>query len=203
VRDGAHPSQSAAAAVTDGWTALGQGTAHVLDRIHTVAPWPLMAVTLLWLAHRHPAVYVRVAIALLLSSAAGLAVSASLRSVPVREASLARDYLADYIALPGVRASWYLLMALAVIAATPALRARVAVAAIATASVAAAVAGADHHVAGAVLGAGVPLLAWYTAGHFPSGERARRRAAVLPSRSRAEVPEPWAAPDAAPLRQAG
>lgn len=176
-----NPSPSA----RDGWTALGQDAAHVLDRIHAVAPWPLMAVTLLWLSHRQSAVYVRVAVALLLSSAAGLALSASMGRVPVRGASPARDYLADYFALPGAGAGWYLLTALAVVATVPAVWARIAVAAIALSSVAAAVATADDPVAGALLAAGVPVLAWFTARHVPYRRGARR------------------APEAAPLRQAG
>ncbi|MFG2301162.1 MULTISPECIES: hypothetical protein [Streptomycetaceae] len=176
-----NPSPSA----SDGWTALGQDAAHALDRIHAVAPWPLMAVTLLWLANRHPAVYVRVAVALLLSSAAGLALSASMGRVPVRGTSPARDYLADYFALPGAGAGWYLLTALAVVATVPAAWARIAVAAVAASSVAAAVATADDPVAGFLLAAGVPVLAWFTARLVPYRRRVRR------------------APEAAPLRQAG
>ncbi|WP_431968911.1 hypothetical protein [Actinacidiphila sp. bgisy160] len=176
-----NPSPSA----RDGWAALGQDAAHALDRVHAVAPWPLMAVALLWLAHRHPAVYVRVAIALLLSSGAGLALSATMGRVPVRGASPARDYLADYFALPGAGAGWYLLTALAVAATVGAVWARIAAAALAVSSVAVAVATADDPVSGALLAAGLPVLAWFTARHLPYRPRARR------------------APEAAPLRQAG
>ncbi len=170
----------------DGWTALGQDAAHTLDRVHAVVPWPLMAVTLLWLAHRHPAVYVRVAVALLLSSAAGLALCASMGRVPLRGTSPARDYLADYFGLPGAGAGWYLLIALAAIATVPAVWARIAVAAVALSSVGVAVATADDPVAGTLLAAGLPVLAWFTARLVPSRRGTARRAA-----------------DAAPLRQAG
>ncbi|MFF3878467.1 hypothetical protein [Streptomyces sp. NPDC001978] len=148
-----------------GWT----GTAPVLARIHAVAPWPLMALTLLWLAHRHHAVYVRGAIALLLSGAAGLAASVSLRGLPVHK-GLVRDCLA----LPGVLTGWYVLMTLAVVACISAIRARIAVMVIALSAVAVAVLTADHHVLGAVWAAGVPLTAWYAAGRIQrQGARSR------------------------------
>lgn len=169
----------------DGWTALGQDAAHALDRIHAVTPWPLMAVTLLWLAHRHPALYVRVAVALVLSGAAGLALSASMGRVPVRGVSPAPEYLADHFAQHGAGAGWYLLTALAVLATAPAVWVRIAVSAAALFSVAAAVATADEPVAGALLAAVVPVLAWFTARLVPYRGQVRR------------------APEAAPLRQAG
>ncbi|MGW1886907.1 hypothetical protein [Streptomyces sp. NPDC001970] len=201
------------AAMAESWATFGQDTAHVLARIHAVVPLPLMALTLLWLAHRHHAVYVRGAIALLLSSAPGVAVSvsASIQSLPVREMSLVRDYLA----LPGVHASWYLLMALAVVATASGLAARGAVMVIALSAVAASVLTADHHLLGALLAAGVPLLAWYAAGHFQDRDRVRRRSAVgalraaepeagmVSSRHRGGALEPRADADLVPLRQAG
>ncbi|MEW1773496.1 hypothetical protein [Streptomyces sp. NPDC086777] len=49
------------------WT---DDTTHVLSSVHILAPWPLMALVLLWLAQQRPAVYARAALALLLSSAA-------------------------------------------------------------------------------------------------------------------------------------
>ncbi|MGW0631709.1 hypothetical protein [Streptomyces sp. NPDC002758] len=183
-----------------GWT----GTAPVLARIHAVAPWPLMALTLLWLAHRHHAVYVRGAIALLLSGAAGLAASVSLRGLPVHE-GLVRDCLA----LPGVLTGWYVLMALAVVACISAIRARIAVMVIALSAVAVAVLTADHHVLGAVWAAGVPLMAWYAAGRIQR-QWARSRGAAdawepqgdaVPFRPRAEVPEQRTTPHSVPLRQ--
>ncbi|MEU4098921.1 hypothetical protein [Streptomyces sp. NPDC026673] len=187
----------------DGWAVLGQDATHVLEWIHAGAPWPLMAVALFWLARRHPAVYVRIAIALLLSTAAGLAVTVSMVGVPVRGAPLARDYLADYLALPGAWASWYLLLVPAVAAAVPAAWARLLATAIALASVTSAVVTAEQPGVGALLAVGVPVLAWFTAGPLAHGARARRRGAGLPSPSRDGVAEPWAAPDAVPLRRAG
>lgn len=183
-----------------GWTS----TAPVLARIHAVAPWPLMALTLLWLAHRHHAVYVRGAIALLLSAAAGLAASVSLRGLPMRE-GLVRDYLA----LPGVLTGWYLLMALAVVACISAVRARIAVMVIALSAVAVAVLTADHHLLGALWAAAVPLMAWYAAGRIQQHGTPSRATAdawqlqgdAVPFRPRAKVPEHRAAPHSAPLRQ--
>ncbi|MFD7445514.1 hypothetical protein [Streptomyces sp. NPDC059909] len=199
------------AAVAESWATFVQDTAHVTAWIRAVAHWPLMALTLLWLAHRRQGVYVRGAIALLLSSSAGLAVFASLQSFPVREVSLVRDYLA----LPGVHASWYLLMALAVVATAAKVRARVAVMVLALSAVAGAVLTAEHHLLGALLAVGAPLLAWYAAGHLQDRDRVRRRSAVdashaaepeadvVPFRHRGGAVEPRADADLVPLRQAG
>ncbi|MFF4442583.1 hypothetical protein [Streptomyces sp. NPDC001621] len=187
-----------------GWT----DTAHVLAPIFAAAPWPLTALTLLWLARRHPAVYVRGAIALLLSSVAGLALSVavSLQSVPVREGSVVRDYPA----LPGVLTGWYLLLALAVFAGACGVWARFAVTVIALPAVAASVVTADHPLLATVWAVGVPLVAWYPAGRLQDREGARRRGAVDAAepqgagfRPRVEASGPRPVLGSVPLRQAG
>ncbi|MEU2490914.1 hypothetical protein [Streptomyces sp. NPDC007883] len=137
-------------------------SAHAFSQIHAIAPLALMALTLLWLAHRHTAVYARSAIALLLSVTAGLvfAETVFVRGLPTPEGSVVRDYAA----LPGALAGWYLLMGLALAAGLSAVRARIAVMVVALSAVAASVLTADHQMHGAAWAAGVPLVAWYVAG---------------------------------------
>lgn len=139
-------------------------TAHAISQIHGVAALALMAPTLLWLAHRHPAAYARAAIALLLFVTAGLVFvkSASVHGLRTPEASV----VGDYVALPGVLAGWYLLMGLALAAGFSAVRAGIAVMVAAVSVVAASVLNADHHMHSAAWAAGVPLAAWYVAGRI-------------------------------------
>jgi hypothetical protein len=203
----AHPYGTA---LVDGWATFSLTTTHALARIETFVTWPLMALTLLWLASRDQAVYVRTALALFLSSATGLVVLASLQGFPADETSLVRDYLA----LPGVRAGWYLLMALAVVT-TSARFWRGTAMAIALSVGAAAVLTADHHLLGALSAMSAPLLAWYVVTPLHRGRTAGRRRAMPPSRDtvpegdvvtlrhRIEVSDDWTGSEPVRLRQAG
>ena len=188
-----------ASATADGATAFGQDAARVLDRIHTLAPWPLMALTLAWPAHRDPARYARTAFALLLSSAAGVAALISSHGLPASQTSLLRDYLA----LPGVGASWYVLTALAVAATVVRPRVRLAVLLAALSTVAWEVLASDSRPLAALPAVGTPVVAWFVVG-VPVRQRARPGRAVSAARaaapeagavafrSRAETVEPWA-----------
>ncbi|WP_327111449.1 hypothetical protein OG206_01840 [Streptomyces sp. NBC_01341] len=164
-----------------------------MDEISAVAPWPVVALTLLWLARRRPSVYARAAIALLLSSAAGLvyAGSSAMQDLPAREGRL----LHEYVALPGVYTGWYLLMALAAVACVSAIRLRIAVVVGALTGVASSVLILPHHELAAVWGAVVPLCSWFVAGCLQ-----RRSLWSLPA------PGPWDPPEQAipsrPLPQA-
>jgi hypothetical protein len=195
--------------VTETGAALLHDGVQALTWILALAPLPLAVLSLLWLAWRDQQVYMRLAIALLLSGTAGLGVFAVVRGA--REASL----FGDYLALPGVRAGWYVLMALAVVATTSKTWPRVA--ALLTALLAA--------MAGASTGGSpwlaalptvvVPLLAWSAAGHLPQGKEkhARGGANALPARysqervlsfrPRTQAPEPTGTPEPASLRQVG
>ncbi|MFI8008080.1 hypothetical protein [Streptomyces sp. NPDC086010] len=155
-----------------------------MNGIAGVAPWPVIAMTLLWLARRRPSVYARAAVALLLSCAAGLvhAGSTAMQDLPAREGRL----LHEYVALPGVLTGWYLLMALAAVACIPAVRPRIAVAVGALIGVAASVLILPHHGLAAVWGAVVPLCSWFVAGCLQ-----RRSLWALPA------PGPWDAPEQA------
>ncbi|WP_371660882.1 hypothetical protein [Streptomyces sp. NBC_00280] len=198
---GTEVTESGVAAVHDGVEAL----AWVL----ALAPLPLAVLSLLWLARRDQQVYLRLAIALLLSGMAGLGVFAMVRGP--QEASL----FGEYLALPGVRAGWYVLMVPAVSAATSKIWPRVAVLLTALlAAVAAASTGGSLWLA-ALPAVVVPLLAWFAAGHLPQGKETHSRGGantqpagdsrgrVLSFRPRTRAPERGVASEAAPLRQAG
>lgn len=185
-------------------------TAEVLTSLYVLAPWPLTALVLLWLAQQRPVLYARTALALLLSSGAGLAYAcwAPLEHLRAHEGSLFREYLA----LPGALTGWYLIMALAVVTAISSRRVRIAVVVTALSAVATCVLTSPHPELAATFAAVVPLLTWFVAGRL-AGREARRRCPadawdpqgrVVPLRSRrsgtlARVPTQ----DTAPSRQAG
>ncbi|MFF3372598.1 hypothetical protein ACFYXF_06525 [Streptomyces sp. NPDC002680] len=190
-----------AAGLAESAVAFGHGAGHVLSWIHTVAQWPLLALTLFWLARRDPAVYARLALALLLTAAGGMTGFAASHSWPDREASLFRDYLA----LPGVGTGAYVLIAMAVVAAVARARVRAVVLVITLATVVAAVVAADRHLLGALLAAGAPLLAWYAAGSFVKRQGARRgtKGQVAPVSPRAESSRSWTVAESARVRRTG
>ncbi|MFF3377448.1 hypothetical protein ACFYXF_31385 [Streptomyces sp. NPDC002680] len=195
------------AAVTTGWATFSQATTAALGRVETFAAWPLIALALLWLASRNQPVYLRGALALFVSNAAGLAVFASVRGFPADEAAL----VGGYLALPGVRAGGYVLMALAVVALTARRPVRAAATAVALLAVTTAVLTPDHHVLGTLSAAVAPLLAWYGVAAIESRRSAGRRtveaaspvtvpeAGVLPLRPRTEA-APEEGVDAGPVR---
>ncbi|MFI9615811.1 hypothetical protein ACIHCM_29725 [Streptomyces sp. NPDC052023] len=168
-----------------------------------------MALTLLWLAHRHLAAYARAAVALLLSVSAGLVFAAteSVGALPMPQGPVVRDY----VALPGALAGWYLLTGLALAAGLSAVRARIATMVTALSAVATSVLIADHMMRGAVWAVGVPLLAWYVAGRVQRpGTPARGTADAWDPEGRVvEFPRRDAptrhrrATSSAPLRKAG
>ncbi|TWD17650.1 hypothetical protein FB570_111263 [Streptomyces sp. T12] len=156
----------------------GQGAAHVLSGVHSVAHWPLMALTLLWLGRRHQALYSRGALALLLSSGAGFAVLAVSRC-SAREATPVSHYLET----PGARAGWYVLMALALSAAAPALWARAGVLAAAAVVGASVVLTAENRALSVLLAGALPLLAWHAAAFLLTTHRFQRaEGSVFPQR---------------------
>lgn len=154
------------------------GAAPLLSGVHSVAHWSLMALTLLWLGRRHQALYTRGALALLLSSGAGFAVLTVSRC-SARETSPVFHYLET----PGVRAGWYVLMALALSAAAPARWARAGALAAAALVGVSVVMTAENRALSALLAGVFPLLAWYAAAFLLSPPRSQRaEGSVLPRR---------------------
>ncbi|MFD4612227.1 hypothetical protein ACFWOT_29980 [Streptomyces sp. NPDC058440] len=164
---------------------------------HLLAPWFLTALILLWLAQQRPAAYARAAVALLLSGAAGLACtwSVPLAHLPAHESSLFREYLT----MPGALTGWYLLLALELVTAISSIRARIAVMVMALCAVTTSVLRAAHPGSAGVLGAVVPLLTWFIAGHFPRKDTRRGvpsdawapQGKAIELRPRLESPDTW------------
>ncbi|MFF4243556.1 hypothetical protein ACFYY2_03670 [Streptomyces sp. NPDC001822] len=148
-------------------------SAEVMTSLYVIVPWPLTALVLLWLASRRPALYVRTALALLLTSGIELAYACwvPLTHLPAHEGSLFREY----VALPGALTGWYLLTALAMATAVLSHRVRAAVVLAGLGIVVTStLTSADPALAG-LFAAGAPLLAWFVAGRVPA-QRARWRA---------------------------
>lgn len=154
------------------WT----GSAEVMTSLYTLAPWPLTGSVLLWLANQRPALYARTAIALLLTGAAGLGYAgwAALGNLPGHEDRLFQEY----VALPGALTGWYLLTAVAMAAAIPSVRVRIAVATTGLGAVVTSALTSGDPLRAVLFAAVVPLLTWGVAGRFPGrqAERRRRRA---------------------------
>lgn len=149
-------------AAVAGGAAFVHEVAQTLTWILALAPLPLAVLSLLWLARRDQQAYLRLAIALLLSGTAGLAVLAVVRGWPVREASLFDDYLA----LPGASAGWYVLMVLVVFTTTTKTWPRVTVLLTALTATAAGTSTGGSPWLAALPAVTVPLLAWFAAGHL-------------------------------------
>jgi hypothetical protein len=180
-------------------------TPHVMSSVYILTPWPLTALVLLWLAQQRPAVYARAALALLLSSAAGLLYtwSVPLEHLPAHESSLFREYLA----MPGALTGWYLMTALAAITAVSSVRTRIAVMVAALGGVTTAVLTSPHPASAGVLAAVVPLLTWFAVGLLTDKDPVRPRTAdAWEPEGQAVAPRPRArvrAPGTARLGRAG
>lgn len=198
-------------AAVDGAAEFLSDVTHTLTWSLAIAPLPLAVLSLLWLARRDQQAYLRLAIALMLSGTAGLGVLAVGRGWPVHETSL----FADYLALPGATAGWYVLMALAVVTSTTKSWPRVTVLLTALAATAAGASTGGSLWLAALPPVVVPLLAWFAAGHLlrEKQQHARGGANALPAgqvpgrvlsfRARTRAPGRADTPQAAPLRQAG
>ncbi|MFI8007003.1 hypothetical protein [Streptomyces sp. NPDC086010] len=169
-------------------------SAQAMAFLYLLAPWPLTALVLLRPASRRPALHVRTALALLLTGGTGLACAgwAPLTHLPANEGSLVREY----VALPGALTGWYLLAIL--VTATAVLSHRVR-AVLVTGGlgivVISTLTSADHALA-VVFAAGVPLLAWFTAGRVA----VRRERGTKAAGSRAPQSGAVSARTRAPLR---
>ncbi|WP_416970989.1 hypothetical protein [Streptomyces sp. 4F14] len=143
--------------------ALGHDAVRLASGADGFVRWPATALTLLWLARRDQALYVRGAIALLLTGIGGIAVLVAQHGVRAHETSLVQDYLA----LPGTAAGWYVLMALAVASGAKHSLTRAGAVLAATAVGLGAVLSADDPLLVALLAVALPGVAWALAGARP------------------------------------
>jgi hypothetical protein len=154
----------------------------VLNWIYIYGHWPVIAATLLWLAIRHPDVFIRARNAMLVSGGVGLVI---FMTVPVAPPRLAEAGLQDtitlhsnsyrvlqpaaftnqYAALPSLHVGWNLIMALALVAALRHGWARALAVAMTVSMDAAVVLTANHYIVDVLAGAALSAGAWYLVAH--------------------------------------
>jgi hypothetical protein len=169
-----------------------------LNGMYIWGHWPVIVLTLGWLAFRHPAVYLRARNAMLLSGGIGLVVFASFPVAPPRLAGLGMTdtvtvgvhayrvlqppmFTNQYAAMPSLHVGWDLVIGLAIATATRHLVLRVLAMALPIAMVTAVLFTANHYVLDAVAGATLTTVCWLIVG------RRARRGSVPPPPARPSV----------------
>lgn len=160
----------------------------VLNDIYIWGHWPVIAVTLIWLARRHPAVYLRARDTMLLSGGIGLVIFATFPVAPPRLAGLGMSdtvtagahayrvlqpamFTNQYAAMPSVHVGWDLVMGLAIAAASRHVLLRLIAVALPVAMVITVLCTANHYLVDAIAGATLTSLCWLIVG---SARRAGR-----------------------------
>ena len=154
---------------------------RLLNGVYIWGHWPVIVATLLWLASRHPAVYLRVRNAMLVSGAVGLVVFLSFPVAPPRLAGLGMVdtvtqqsqayrvlqptmFTNQYAAMPSLHVGWDLLVGLAIAVAAGHWSARLAGLLMPVLMVVAVVLTANHYLIDAVVGAGLTTACWLGCG---------------------------------------
>jgi membrane-associated phospholipid phosphatase len=149
--------------------------------------WPVIAVTLLWLALRHRTIYYRLRNGMLISGGLGLLVYTTYPVAPPRLADLGLidtvtersqayrvlqppQFVNQYAAMPSLHVGWDLLVGLAIIAAATSVWLRMVGVLMPVLMIVATIATANHYVLDAVAG-----IAFAMAGHLLALELERRR----------------------------
>lgn len=161
----------------------------VLNWIYIWGHWPVIVVTLLWLARRHPAIYLRTRNAMLVSGGIGLIAFAAFPVAPPRLAGLgmidtvtvsSEAYRVlqpamvtnQFAAMPSLHVGWDLLIGLAVLAAARRPLVKALGVFMPVAMFVAVVLTANHYIIDAVVGAALTTACWVAVGWWQ-----RRRAA--------------------------
>ncbi|MEH1128731.1 phosphatase PAP2 family protein [Micromonospora sp. CPCC 206061] len=165
--------------------------------------WPVIAVTLIWLARRHPAIYLRTRNAMMLSGGIGMIIFAAFPVAPPRLAELGMIdtvtvsshayrvlqppmFTNQYAAVPSLHVGWDLLIGIAIAVAARRLWVRVIGVIMPVAMTAAVVLTANHYLVDAVAGAALTTAAWFACGWW-----LRRRApGSLPALARVPLQTP-------------
>jgi hypothetical protein len=165
----------------------------VLNGIYIWGHWPVIAITLIWLARRHPAVYLRARNTMLVSGGIGLVVFATFPVAPPRLAGLGMTdsvtvgahayrvlqpamFTNQYAAMPSLHVGWDLVMGLAIAAASRRLLLRLVAVTLPVAMVITVLCTANHYLVDAIAGATLATLCWVMAGSF----RPRRDGTTTP-----------------------
>jgi hypothetical protein len=163
--------------------------------------WPVIAITLIWLARRHPAIYLRTRNAMMLSGGIGMIIFAAFPVAPPRLAELGMIdtvtvsshayrvlqppmFTNQYAAVPSLHVGWNLLIGIAIAVAARRLWVRVIGVVMPVAMTAAVVLTANHYVVDAVAGAALTTAAWVVCGWWLR----RRSPASVPVRTPAGTP---------------
>ncbi|WP_239132202.1 phosphatase PAP2 family protein [Paractinoplanes durhamensis] len=153
----------------------------VLNDIYIWGHWPVIAVTLIWLARRHPAVYLRARDTMLLSGGIGLVIFATFPVAPPRLAGLGMAdtvtagahayrvlqpamFTNQYAAMPSLHVGWDLVMGLAIAAASRHVLLRLIAVTLPVAMVITVLCTANHYLVDAIAGAALTSLCWVIVG---------------------------------------
>jgi PAP2 superfamily len=155
----------------------------VLNWIYIYGHWPVIIVTLIWLARRHPAVYYRTRNAMLVSGAIGLVVFISFPVAPPRLANLGlidtvtqqsdayrvlqpAMFTNQYAAMPSLHVGWDLLIGLAIFVAARHTLVKMVGVLMPIAMATAVVLTANHYIIDAIIGATLTSTCWIACGRW-------------------------------------
>jgi hypothetical protein len=164
----------------------------VMNWIYIWGHWPVIAVTLVWLAMRHPEVFRRTRNAMIASGALGLIVFVNFPVAPPRLTEIGMVdtvtagseayrvlqpamFTNQYAALPSLHVGWDLLIGLAIFIAARRAWVRAIGVAMPIAMTIAVVLTANHYIVDAIAGAALTTTCWYIAGRVSA-----RRIAAAP-----------------------
>lgn len=184
----------------------------VLNWIYIYGHWPVISVTLVWLAVRHRDIYRRARNAILASGAVGLVIFVSVPVAPPRLVDLGMvdtvtmqsnayrvlqpsAFTNQYAALPSLHVGWNLIIGLAIAAAATHWSMRALAVVMSVSMDAAVVLTANHYILDVIAGAALSGGAWFLVAWLAS-----RRRGHGPPRPRVVPPLPE---DRTPWREAG
>lgn len=150
----------------------------VFNWIYIWGHWPVIAVTLIWLARRHPVIYLRTRNAMIMSGAIGMVIFATFPVAPPRLASLGMVdtvtvsshayrvlqppmFTNQYAAVPSLHVGWDLLMGIAIAVAARRLWVKALGVAMPVAMTLAVVLTANHFIVDAIAGAALTTACWF------------------------------------------
>lgn len=150
----------------------------VFNWIYIWGHWPVIAVTLVWLARKHQVIYLRTRNAMILSGAIGMVIFATFPVAPPRLAHLGMVdtvtvsshayrvlqppmFTNQYAAVPSLHVGWDLLMGIAIAIAARRLWVKVLGVLMPLAMTAAVVFTANHYIVDALAGAALTMSCWF------------------------------------------
>lgn len=156
----------------------------VLNWIYIWGHWPVIAVTLVWLAYRNPEVFRRTRNAMMVSGGIGLVLFALFPVAPPRLTDIGMAdtvtltshsyrvlqpavFTNQYAAMPSLHVGWDLLIGFAIVLTARQVVLRVVGVVMPAAMVVAVVLTANHYIVDAVAGAALTTACWYLVARYP------------------------------------